>query len=69
MLKTKVSRKKMEEQLLRQAPRKRICAIALCHEIATIQMGDLNLCEEHKDCIPMLPFNFFEDGYIYMMEK
>ena len=61
MPKAKISRKKMDEQLLRQAPRQRICAIALCHEIAVAQVGDLNLCEEHKDCIPMLPFNFFEE--------
>jgi len=58
MPKAKMSRKKMDEQLLRQVPRKRICAIALCHEIATIQVGDLNLCKEHKDCAPLLPFSF-----------
>lgn len=57
----KISRKKMDEQLLHQVPRRRICAIAMCHETAVIQVGDLNLCKKHKDIVPMLPFKFNEE--------
>ena len=55
----KISRKKLEEQLKQlQLRQKRICAVVLCHEETVALVGDLYLCEEHKDCMPLLPFGF-----------